>query len=525
MSETPNGSGQGKSKRAPRRWDLEADVVVVGGGGAGLAAGLSAADEGAKVVVLEKTEQLGGTTSIAVGSFTAACTKIQEAAGVEDAPEWHNEDIGKFNPDLEPRNNWELRGVFTRQAHKTLDWLMELGLEFHGPSPEPPNRVPRMHNVVPNAKAYIAVMHRQLLKKGAKILLNHRAVGLLRQESGALVGIEADSSAGTIRIHAKGGVVMAAGDYSNGRTVKSRHLPEEVATVEGINPNATGDGHVIAGQVGADLVNMDVVYGPEIRFVAPPRRPFAQLLPANPMMAKLLGKAMDLLPKTMLQSMIKRLLVTWQHPETNLFEKGAVLVNRNGERFIDETTSPELAIPHQPDKIAYILLDGPLAETFSEWPNFVSTAPDIAYAYIQDYKRLRPDVYTEANSIAELARKAGIDVAGLTQTFVDYKVAVSGLAKDKLGRTALGASFQKPPFIALGPVKSWIVTTEGGLRVNQDMCVLDSTRRVIPGLYAAGCNGLGGIVMWSHGCHIAWAITSGRIAGKSAAQRAKNKRT
>jgi hypothetical protein len=71
---------------------------------------------------------------------------------------------------------------------------------------------------------------------------------------------------------------------------------------------------------------------------------------------------------------------------------------------------------------------------------------------------------------------------------------------------------------ALGPVKSWIVTTEGGVRINERMEALDARGAVIPGLYAAGSNGMGGIVVWGHGLHIAWALTSGRLAGRNAAE-------
>ena len=507
------------SDKRPTRWDHEVDVVVVGGGGAGLAAAFSAASEGARVVLLEKMPQLGGTTSIAVGSFTAACTSMQKAAGIDDDPEWHNEDIGKFAPHLESKNDKALRGFFTQHAADTLRWLMDLGLEFHGPSPEPPNRVPRMHNVVPNAKAYIAVIHRKLLGLGVKILLDCRAERLFRDDGGSVIGLAARTKAGPLNIRAERGVILAAGDYANGLDVKRRYLPDEVASVEGINPNATGDGHRIGQDVGAELLNMDVVYGPEIRFVAPPKAPFSQLLPANPLLAKLLGKAMGLLPKAILQRMIKRLLVTWQHPEVSLFAKGAILVNARGERFTDETDRPELTIPRQPDKVAYIVLDQTLADVFSAWPNFVSTAPDIAYAYIQDYKRFRPDVYAEADTVAELARRIGVDPTSMETAIRDYNQAAGGASSDPVGRTSFGPPLETPPFRALGPVKSWIVTTEGGLRINESMELLDAQGQVIPGVYAAGCNGMGGIVAWGHGLHIAWAFTSGRLAGRNAADR------
>lgn len=135
------------------------DVVVVGGGGSGLAAAARCAELGMSVAVLEKQPKPGGTTGIAVGSFTANRTKFQQRAGINDSLDDHAVDAGKFaSGDIEQRNNAELRRFFLDEAAETLSWLTGLGLTFHGPSPEPPNRVPRMHNVVPNAKAYIAAL-------------------------------------------------------------------------------------------------------------------------------------------------------------------------------------------------------------------------------------------------------------------------------------------------------------------------------------------------------------------------------
>jgi fumarate reductase flavoprotein subunit len=102
------------------------------------------------VLLLEKQPQLGGTTGIAVGSFTAAGTRWQQAKNIADTPDDHAEDAGKFaSPQIEARNNSELRTFFLTHAAETLDWLEALGVDFLGPSPEPPNRVQRMHNAFP----------------------------------------------------------------------------------------------------------------------------------------------------------------------------------------------------------------------------------------------------------------------------------------------------------------------------------------------------------------------------------------
>ena len=496
------------------------DVVVVGGGGAGLAATVSASADGARVALLEKNTRLGGTTGLAIGSFTAPCTSLQRAAGIEDSPEAHHEDIGKFAPHLEPFNNDELRLFFTQHSGEALEWLASLGIGFYGPSPEPPNRVPRMHNIVPNAKAYVATMQKLALKQGAVIRAGCQVQRLLVDDGGRIAGVVArDEASGTEQTwRARRGVVLAAGDFANGYEVKKQFCPEEVASIEGINPLATGDGHRMAMDIGAGVANMDIIYGPEIRFIPPPREPFTQLLPPNPILAKLMAFATNLMPQAVLRAIIKRLLVTWQHPETSLFEKGAILVNAKGERFVDETAAPELAIPKQPDKTAFIVIDAAVAEVFSKWPNYISTAPDIAYAYVRDYKRLRADVFNEATTWADLAAKTGMDATALEKAAGLYNEAARGEGADPFGRASFGPPLTQPPFIALGPAKSWIVTTEGGLRISKGFQVLKEDGEVIPGLYAAGCTGLGGMVMWGHGLHIAWAVTSGRLAGQNAAK-------
>jgi fumarate reductase flavoprotein subunit len=501
----------------PTQWDRETDVAVIGGGGAGLAAALEAANCGAKVMLLEKCPRLGGTTGIAVGSFTAAGTSLQRAAQIQDDADAHSEDMGKFAGHRDASNNHALRSLLARNAADTLEWLISLGVAFHGPFPEPPNRLPRMHNVVPNGKACIAVLQNKVLRLGSEVLVNHRVERLFRETDGAVIGLEAIHDGASVRVRSRNGVVLAAGDYSNGNGIKARYLPLEVAAVEGVNPNSTGDGHRLAESVGAGLVNMQLVYGPEIRFVPPPRPPFAQLLPGNPQLAKILGWGIDLLPKAVLHRIIRGLLVTWQHPEKSLFAKGAVLINRDGQRFTDECAEPELAVWRQPEKLAYCVLDGTLMESFSRWPNYISTAPGIAYAYIQDYKRLRPDIYAEAPTLAALARRIDVSPAALEASISSYNRAVQGDAPDAFGRRCFGPPLTKAPFCALGPAKSWLVTTEGGVRINQNMQALDSEDRVIPGLYAAGSNGMGGVVAWGHGLHLAWAFTSGRIAGRSAA--------
>lgn len=484
------------------------DVIVIGGGGSGLAAAVSAAEHGLEVLVLEKRPECGGTTGIAVGSFTGCATALQRSQGIDDSVEAHVEDVAKFAaPELEARNNGPLRRLFLSESAATLDWLHGMGIAFQGPNPEPPNRVPRMHNVVPGAQAYIATLQTRLLRLGGRISCGSPVKMLLRDATGRVTGAQAVTSDGAVNFQARRGVVLAAGDYSNSSEMISKHKHPRFANIEGINPHATGDGHRLALEAGAELINMDVTYGPEIRFVAPAKKSLLQMLPTSGPLARVVGWFVPLVPHFVLHSIIKRLLVMWQHPENALFDHGAILLNRDGKRFCDERVWPdrEIAIAAQPDKVCYLLLDGKLVEQYSKWPHFISTAPRIAYAYVADYEKLRPDVTTRGATLAEVSQARGLPVDAVETAVAEH---------NRSSERPLTAG----PWVLLGPAKAYFTTTEGSPAIDESLRVLDASAQPIAGLYAVGQNGVGGQMLWGHGLKIGWAITSGRLVGKRLAK-------
>jgi len=479
------------------------DVIVVGGGGSGLAAAVSAVENGASVLLCEKHAELGGATGIAVGSLTANRTQIQAKAGVEDTLVDHAEDAGKFaSPEIEARNNAEMRHWFLDHSADTLHWLMDMGLNFYGPNPEPPNRVPRMHNVIPGAKAYITVLHARFIKLGGTVMTNTQVVDLIVNDD-RVTGVRAVVKGEQFTFSARFGVILAAGDYANSPALIARFKGEQFAHIEGISERATGDGHLLAEKVGAGLVNMDVTYGPELRFISPKTKTFQQLLPTQGLFVKLMAQIVPLMPQFLMNVMVKKLLVTWQHPEDALLNDGAILINQNGKRFCQETESPqrEIEIANQPGKYGYILLDQRLVEKFSQWPNFISTAPKIGYAYVKDYLKLRPDVAVRSASLAEIAQNRGLPLQNLEKTVVE-------------------SNLGDGPWVLLGPAKAYFTTTEGGVVINKKFQALDTRGNAIIGLFAIGQNGLGGQILWGHGLHIAWAMTSGRLVGKQLAEEA-----
>jgi len=303
-------------------------------------------------------------------------------------------------------------------------------------------------------------------------------------------------------------VVLAAGDYTSSPELIARYKGDRFADIEGINPHTRGDGHVLAERVGAQLVNMDLTCGPEVRCVAPPGRPFRQLLPSRGHMAGIAGTLVPFAPQPVVNAVLRRLQVTWQQPVTALFDDGAILVNARGERFCNERLWPEreIAIARQPGKLCYIVLDHSLVIRYSGWPHFVSSAPQVGRAFVQDYLRMRPDVAADAPSLGLLARRRGLPARALVAT-------VEACNRERAAGGDLPL-LQGDRWVLLGPAKAYFATTEGGVAIDSQCRALDAGGAPIPGLYAVGQNGLGGLVLWGEGLHIAWAITSGRAVGR-----------
>ncbi len=492
------------------------DVVVVGGGGAGLAAAIEARKLGREVLLLEKNAALGGSTAWSIGSISASATPHQIKHGIKDCPADHWADMPAFAGDLAPRDNDALRRILCDEVPDAFRWLMDCGVRFYGPVAEPPHRKPRMHTVLPNSGSYIYHLERLARRLGVEILTNTRAHALIT-EGGRVCGVRCGEDGQQREFRARGGVVLAAGDFTNSPELKRRFMGPQEAKIEGVNLTATGDGQLMAEELGARILNGDLALGPEIRFMPPARDSLLRRLPPWPALAVFMQWALEHLPQAILRPFLMSFLTTALAPSPTLFQNGAVLINKQGRRFCDERGQPAYALPDQPDQLAYILIDRRLATLFSAWPNFVSTAPGVAYAYIPDYRRSRPDIYTEAGSLDELARELGMDAAALGATVAEYnESAQSGEDTGSPRPMPLGPA----PFTALGPVRAVFVHNEGGLKVDLEHRVLNQGDKPIPGLYAAGSTGQGGLLLKGHGHHLAWAFVSGRRAGRFAAYNA-----
>lgn len=478
---------------------MPCDVLVVGGGGSGLAAAITAAESGSRVILLEKAPALGGSTGWAIGSVTAAGTPEQRAAGIADSAAEHLADMPAWAGELIGRDNAALWQLLTAHAADALAWLRASGLEFFGPVEEPPHRKPRMHNVLPNSKAFIYHLSRRARRARVDIRLRVKAERLV-QRNGRVVGLEALDQQGTVEIFAATkGVILAGGDFSASREFKTEFGAGTQVDIPAVNEYATGDCQRMAREVGAVIVNGDIAFGdPRFRFAPPPRGPWWLRLPPVRPITTAMRFALGHLPDRVIRPFLMSFLTTALAPEANLFRRGALLVNALGETFLGEGESIGGAIARQPHAMAHALLDGQLMRTFSQWPNYVSTAPGVAYAYVGDYLRNRPDLCANAETLEAVA-------------------AMRGMPPNRLRASARAAGMATGPFLLLGPIRSYTILADGGLDVSTRLEVLDKWKNPIPGLFAAGSAGQGGLLLRGHGHHLTWAFVSGRLAGKNAA--------
>lgn len=486
-----------------RSWDREVDVVVVGGGGAGMAAALAAAetDPSADILLIQKIGSLGGATTMSMGAIAASETSIQEEAGISDSNRLHFRDFDKFvelysqgsstyfyldyQDPLKQRDNLGLRRLLVEEAGPTIEWLMSLGCEYSGPYSESLHSKPRLYQIQPDSQTYAAVFREQLSESGVDILLD-TAVDALHADDGRILGVSTQGS-DSPTVRARSGVILATGDYVNSDVLRDRYTVNTRA--EAIAEFNTGDGHRMATEVGAQLRNMDIQWL-MFRVGAP-------------------------------------YYVSPEFPR--LVRNGAILVNQEGSRFVDETSDYDQvfeATLEEPDEQMYILFDAETAEQFGEWPNHISTwgkNGKIA-AYLDEYQQ--SELLVTADGLSTLADEADLDTESLSSTVEAYNQGQydepAGQTIDRFGRTEFRDPLETPPFHLLGPVNTYSILADGGLVVNSEFQVLEENGNPIPNLYAAGAVA-GDLHLFGHGHHHSWIFTSGRLAGRSAALRSQRR--
>ncbi|MBS6621245.1 MAG: flavocytochrome c [Faecalibacterium prausnitzii] len=488
---------------------VDADVVVVGAGGAGMTAAITAAAEGKSVVILESQSMVGGNSVRATGGMNAGKTVYQdenefgESAGVEKtlktAAEKYadNETItalaktvseqwaayqanptGYFDSvelmELDTMiggkgiNDPELVETLCANSADAIDWLDEHGITLHNVSSFGGASVKRIHRPV-NAEGktvsvgsyMIPLLQENCEKAGVKMMLDTTATEILTDANGAAVGVKATGASGeTVTVNAKA-VVLATGGFGANLDMVVKYKPELKGFMTTNAPGIQGQGIEMAQAIGAATVDMDQIQ-------------IHPTVEAN-----------------------TAALIT-----EGLRGDGAILINEEGQRFIDEVGTRDVVSAAE------------IAQTGSYSWLVVDQAMADASSVIQGY--IKKGYTVTGATYEELGKAMGVDAAAFAETMEKWNGCVEAKNDPDFGRTSFANPLNTAPYYAV-KVTAGVHHTMGGLKINANTEVLNEKGEVIPGLFAAG-EVTGGV----HGANrlggnaVADFTVFGRIAGAAA---------
>lgn len=439
--------------------DREAEIVIIGAGGAGLTAAIEAAMNGKEVIVLEKMSMVGGNTKLATGGLNAAETSSQKELGIEDSVETFIEDTMKGGGNI---NNRELVQVFAEKSAETVDWLQEIGADLSdvgimGGSTN--NRTHRPTGGAPVGGHVMDVLHDKALELGVEILLNSEVVEIL-ENGDAVEGVTVKTAEGNYNISSKAVIIATGGFGANNELVASY---DEALKGYGTtnHPGATGDVTSFAKNFDLGYVDMEQI------------QTHPTVMPSN---------------NYMITEAVRG--------------NGAILVNRDGERFVNELDTRDVvsdAQLAQKGASSFLMFDQGVRESLSA---------------IEGYHK--KGFLVEGATLEELAGKLEIDPEVLVKTFETYNASVESGTDEAFGRADMPAALSAGPYYAV-EVAPAVHHTMGGVIITVNGEVVNSDGEVISGLFAAGevtggihgTNRLGGNAM-------ADITIFGRIAAKSA---------
>lgn len=452
---------------------MEADVVVVGAGAAGLSAGLKAAQDGKNVIILEKMGVIGGASAMAGSGTMATGSTWQKEDGYEDSPEQLVEDMMENGHNKNDRATVEL---FANTIGEAFDWLVD---ENGAAVPYQRSGEPtRTYSGVGRGAGVCQSLCDKFLAEGGTLLLNTPATVLIIND-GAVTGVMAEGEGKAYTINAKA-VVLASGGYG----ANDELVPDEYkAFVYAGHAGAEGDAIAMVEPLDADLINMDLIN----------TQPNSMILPSG------LGQ--------------------YCNPGVSrAYAAGGFMVNQDGERFFNEQANAwDLMQAMKANDAQYLIMDQAAFDGFNAGMtgSKIYTMEDVETWLADDYEG-QPVMKTAA-TLEELADKLGIPADALSASAQAFNEAAASGSADEFGRTPAAAQSEEGPYYALEMHIRYYASL-GGLHINDGMQVLNTQQEAIPGLYAAGevVGGLEGDV-YMGGTLFGWAIASGYEAGIAAA--------
>ena len=453
--------------------ETETDIVVIGAGAAGLAAALTAADYGAKVLLLEKTAEPGGSSRICGGLLAFAGTDIQHRNGIGDYNDLLYRDLMEVG---QHQNDPKLVRAYVDNQLEVYHWLCRLGVQF-GPRPDASSgqTMPRCHVIDPDAMINVLAEH-AADNPNITVVTNTQARRLLRSD-GRVIAVVATSDGKDWEIPAAKGVIVAAGGFTRNAELIRTFVPKAAkAWVSGGEAN-TGDGLLMAWQLGAGVQDVAYIQGTYGKH------------PTN-------------------HSTRHSLLAVY---------KGAIAVNLQAKRFVDESLSYKLL------GTASLAQDGDHTWQIFDQPIYDAHEEDVSIFDVRH--RHKDGMLVEAATLGELAEKTGLDAATLKDTVARYNGYVAAGSDPEFGRKHLVHNHGALVPIGTGPLYAHASTaalygTYCGVTVEPSMQVLDVFQEPIEGLWAAGevISGLHGAAYMT-GSALGKALIFGRVAGRSAARK------
>lgn len=453
-------NAEAKASVEVKQEDLTTDIVIIGAGGAGMAAAVEATEAGKSVIIVEKMPIVGGNTNRATGGINAAETKVQEAAGIVDTKEtFYNDTLvgGK------EKNDPVLLQTMVDNAPGAVDWLNEMGAELTRVTLSGGATNPRIHTPEdgsPVGPVVVRVLSDKLKELKVDIMMETTAKKI-NVKDGAVTGIEVmDVNGNSFVINAKA-VIVTTGGFGANSTMVEEYRPDLVGFSTTNHSGATGDGISMSLEASAGLTDIGEIQ---------------------------------------------------THPTTDpesgymftegLRGDGAILVNSSGVRFTGELLTRDVVsanILKQEGGIAYLITNEEMRLDNASLAGYVKKG----YAI-------------EGKTIEELAKALEIDATALMATMNTYGEAVKAGVDKEFNREHLTQTLENGPYYAL-KVTPAIHHTMGGLKIDNSTHVLTEEGTIISGLYAAG-EVTGGVHGGNRigGNAVTDIIVFGRIAGQMA---------
>jgi len=416
------------------------DVIVIGGGLAGLCAAVEAGERGAGVLLLEKREEPGGSTVLSAGYMAFAGTDMQQAAGIEDSAEKLAEDLIEVGGGV---NDRQLVEAYGRHQLETYYWLKAKGVEFRGLHAASGHSVPRGHTVDPR-QAVQTLYERIRELPNVEARFRSPARRLVRSGSGRVDQVLYETGGGQRTASAAKGILIASGGFSQSGELVNHFAPHLKKALRIGGAGNHGDGLRMAWEHGAwvrDLPYLNGTYG---------------LHPSASGAFLPMGMA---------------------------YYKGAIIVNKLGKRFVNESISYKLlgnAALRQPDAVTFQIWDQTVMDQ--------SSSGDDLYDF--ELLKRRGLVYV-TDTLDELADRIDVPKETLKETIRRYNENVKRGVDPDFGRITLSHRYgkptpiEKPPFYAFESAVG-LLATYAGIAVNALAQAVNPFGEPIPGLYAAG---------------------------------------